>query len=83
MKKKKQKTDLPLGRKSSFGMKLFACAFAGSLLGSPLAAQTLTKDTAATEASQQAVTVTGVVLDALDDSPMIGVNVLIVNAKGG
>ncbi len=83
MKKKEQKKDLPFGRKNSFGMRLFACALLGGLLADPLMAQTLKKDTSVTASAQQAVTVTGVVLDAMDDSPMIGVNVLVVSPKGG
>lgn len=82
MKKKEQKKDLPRGRKNGLGMRLFACALLGGLLADPLAAQSLKTDDSPTTRAEQAVTVTGVVLDAMDDSPMIGVNVLVVNSKG-
>ena len=77
------KTNLPHGRRNNFGTKLFACVLLGGLMADPLAAGTLPIGATPAAAAQQDITVTGIVVDALDGSPMIGVNVLIVNPEGG
>ena len=77
------KTNLPHGRRNNFGTKLFACVLLGGLMADPLAAGTLPSGATPAAAAQQDITVTGIVVDALDGSPMIGVNVLIVNPEGG
>ena len=77
------KTNLPHGRRNNFGTKLFACVLLGGLMADPLSAGTLPPEATPAAAAQQDITVTGIVVDALDGSPMIGVNVLIINPEGG
>lgn len=77
------KTNLPHGRRNNFGTKLFACVLLGGLMADPLSAGTLPPEATPAAAAQQDITVTGIVVDALDGSPMIGVNVLIVSPEGG
>ena len=83
MRKMIMKTNLPHGRRNNFGTKLFACVLLGGLMADPLAARIPAQNVAMAAATQQDNTVAGIVVDALDGSPMIGVNVLIVNAEGG
>ncbi len=83
MRKMIMKTNLPHGRRNNFGTKLFACVLLGGLMADPLSAGTLPPEATPAAAAQQDITVTGIVVDALDGSPMIGVNVLIVSPEGG